>query len=147
MATDTKSTREQVEELMNKGMEAKEIAEKTGKTPATVYVHIRNINAERGVKPRGRGRPPKVQTDGESKPATRKAPPKSDSKSDEAPKKRGRPPGSGKKSAGSPQAADNGHHTSAADRFPAIKAAIESELSDKRREVQTLEGMLAAIEK
>lgn len=133
MPTAEKTTREQVEELYDKGVtEAKDIAEKIDKTPATVYVHLRNIAKERGEKPRKRGRPPKVQTEGESttKPTPRKAPPRAGK-------------GKAEKAAPASDASSNGH---SADEFPQVKTAIEAELSSHRRAVAKLERMLAAFE-
>ncbi len=50
------STRGQVEILAKEGKTAKEIADALGKTPATIYNHLRNL----GIAPEGkRGRPRK----------------------------------------------------------------------------------------
>lgn len=113
------NTKDQVRELVDKGKSAKEIAETLGKTPATVYVHIRNIKAERGDKtPAKRGRPPKLQSQGsESKPEASKPKPASTAK-------------------------DNGHDAS---RFPKVRAAVEQELADARRTVTVLEKMLETV--
>jgi biotin operon repressor len=53
-----KTTRQQVEELTAKKKSAKEIAEILGKTTATIYSHLRNIEADGGeVRKSSRGRP------------------------------------------------------------------------------------------
>lgn len=133
MPTAEKSTREKVQELFDKGKEPKDIAEAIGMTKASVYGHIRKIQESRGIAPRGRGRPPKVQTNGDTPtetkpaPATRKAPPKGDAEKPKAAK-----------------AQTNGHTTTA--EFPTVKAAIEQELSQARRAVVKLEKMLATFE-
>jgi predicted transcriptional regulator len=133
MAVDTK---EQVAQLLDKGMEAKDIAEKLGKTKATIYNHIANIRKDRGdTTPRKRGRPPKAQSESKTAPkptgtSTRQRPPVGDKPKPtpaETPK---------------PTAKDNGHD---AHRFPKVRAAIEAELADARRNVTVLEKMLEAV--
>jgi hypothetical protein len=122
-------TKEQVAELMDKGLEAKEIAEKLGKTPATIYVHLRNIKLDRGFKVQAkRGRPPKAKVEGET--------PKTDSKP------RARPP-TAKANGGEKAAGTNGHV--AESRFPAIKAAVEKELKEARSRVAVLEKMYETV--
>ena len=132
------STKDQVRALLDSGVtDAGEIAEKLGKTKATVYVHIRNIKTEAGEKPRGRGRPPKVQPKNGETPAeskSRPAPPKAGAKT-EAPAKT-------EAKIEAKVSASNGHK--AGERFPLIKSAIEQELSEKRKEVAMLERMLEA---
>jgi biotin operon repressor len=75
-----KTTRQQVEELVAKGKTAAEIAEALGKTKATIYSHLRNIEEAGGKtnKSTTRGRP---RADAEDAPAA----------TDEAPKPRPNP--------------------------------------------------------
>jgi transposase len=65
-------TREQVKAMAAEGKSAKEIAEALGKTPATIYSHLRNLNAT----PRKRGRPRKTEEAAEKVVASVKSPPK-----------------------------------------------------------------------
>lgn len=108
-------TKEQVKAMLADGKSVKEIAEKLNKTPATIYVHQRNLKAESGDKtPARRGRPPKLtqKSDGDSKTAESKVT--------------------------SPKASTNGNSA----RFPKIQEAIEAELKDARARVTVLEKML-----
>lgn len=117
MAAD--KTRDQVREMMDEGKSAKEIAAALDKTPATVYVHIRNIKEERGDKtPAKRGRPPKAKAEGEAK---------TEAKSEAKP--------------AASKAKTNGH---ADVRFPEVRAAIEARLKTARADVALLEKMLEA---
>ena len=134
--TEAPSTKEQVKTLLDEGVtDAQEIANRLGKTKATVYVHIRNLKAEAGEKPRGRGRPPKVQNgQAPSTPAkSRPAPPKA-GKQTEA-----------QTSTPTPEsvASTNGHTPE----FPEIVAGIEKELTKARKTVERLERMLEAASK
>jgi DNA-binding transcriptional ArsR family regulator len=143
-ATQEKTTRQQVEELFDGGMtEAGDIAEKLGKEKPTIYVHLRNIRNDRGIKSRGRGRPPKAQTDGEAPKATRPAPKaKSNGKSEGKAESKATRPAPGKAQA---ENKTNGNHITGAERFPVVKEAIEQQLREKRREVEALEKMLAGL--
>lgn len=132
------STKDQVREMLDEDKSVEEIAEALGKTKATIYVHIRNIKSERGEKPRGRGRPPKVGGDKtEAK-----------GKTDSA-KSRPAPPKAGKEAPGKTEAPakDNGHAESFGERFPDVKDAIERQLSQKRKDVALLEKMLENAQK
>lgn len=134
------STRDQVTEMYDADKSVEEIAEALGKTKATIYVHIRNIKAERGEKPRGRGRPPKAASpDGEKDSAkSRPAPPKAGTKA-EAPAK-------ATPAKAETPAKSNGS-ASFAERFPRVKDSIEQELAEKRKEVAILERMLETAQK
>lgn len=138
MATETK---DQVAALLDEGKSAAEIAEKLGKTKATVYSHISNIRKDRGDnEPRKRGRPPKAKVEGEEK---------SEGKSESSPRQR--PPVAGKASeakADAPAkakpvpASSNGHSET---RFPLVREAIERELVEARKRVTILEKMAETI--
>jgi transposase-like protein len=133
------STKDQVREMLDADKSVEEIAEALGKTKATIYVHIRNIKAERGEKPRGRGRPPKAASpNGEKADSakSRPAPPKTGSTK--------AAPATGKTEA--PVKATNGA-VSFGERFPLVKASIEQELTEKRKEVAILERMLETAQK
>jgi transposase-like protein len=133
------STKDQVREMLDADKSVEEIAEALGKTKATIYVHIRNIKAERGEKPRGRGRPPKAapaEGNGDSA-KSRPAPPKA---------------GAGASTKAAPAAkseapAKANGAVSFAERFPLVKASIEQELAEKRKEVAILERMLETAQK
>jgi predicted ArsR family transcriptional regulator len=130
-------TKDRVAALLKEGHSAKEISEALGKTLATVYVHIRNIEKEQGnTTPRKRGRPPKVQADGESKPASRPRPPRAT----RTVAQRGETQKVLDKAA-----SGNGHNAHGFDRFPRIKEAIHEELRAKRNEVAVLEKMLETV--
>jgi hypothetical protein len=129
MATTTEvSTKEQVKALMDEGLDAGQIAEQLGKTKATIYVHMRNLKAEAGEKPRGRGRPPKVQQDGTAAAATKSRP---------------APPKAGPATSSAAKSESNGH----APEFPEIVAGIERELARARATVTRLERMLETATK
>src|SRR3954454_17493075 len=108
MATETKDrTKDQVKALHAEGKSAKEIAEALGKTPATIYNHLRGLGLGQGK----RGRPRKTdaeKAEGSKTPVTPR--PRRGSKGKPGPK------------ASTPST--NGHDASVADRFPKIKAAV-----------------------
>lgn len=134
------TSRQKVENLykLGKGKNAAEIAEDLSMSVANVYAHIRNINKEHGIASRGRGRPPKVQTDGEK---TEKAP-KSESK--ETPKASRPAPGkSATKSAPkSAPASSNGHDEG---EYPNLVEALDRDLAKARNRVAKLEKMREAL--
>lgn len=130
------SSRQKVENLykLGKGKNAAEIAEELSMSVANVYAHIRKINAEHGIASRGRGRPPKVQTDGE----------KTESKTKEAPKASRPAPGkSATKSAPkSAPASTNGHDEG---EYPNLIEALDRDLAKARNRVTKLEKMREAL--
>lgn len=127
------TSRQKVENLykLGKGKNAAEIAEELSMSVANVYAHIRNINKEHGIASRGRGRPPKVQTEGESKTkeapkASRPAPGKAATKT--APK--------------SAPASTNGHDEG---EYPNLVEALDRDLAKARNRVAKLEKMREAL--
>jgi hypothetical protein len=135
-ATSEISTKDQVRAFMDDGEEdAVKISDQLGVGKATIYNHMRHIREERGEKPRRRGRPPAVKKDG-SPPAavSRPAPPKA-------------------KAAPTPQVLrvrepDNGRDAGTIARLmsrPRVKAAIEAELEDERRETARVESWLKSL--
>lgn len=133
--TETKEkTRDQVKALAGEGKNAQEIAEALGKTPATVYNHLRNLGLGHGKRGRPKG---SGKTEGESKTEV-KTRPRPGSKTETAKAKPGPKP--------KPiPASSNGHDATASARFPKIAEAIEAELVEARSKVATLEGMLASF--
>lgn len=146
MPTETKTTRELVEEQFDAGVEdAKAIAKKIKKEPATVYVHLRNIRNERNLPSRGRGRPPKVESgNGNKSTAPRKAPPKAGQKSNGSAGSKTTKTTAAKAAPTTEKATTNGH--ALASEFPQIESAIRAELKEARRRVTMLEGMLKPFE-
>lgn len=119
------SSREKVQALLSKGVSPKDIAERLDMSVANVYAHKRKIEADGGAPKRGRGRPPKVQSDnGETKTeaksetkATRPAPGKS-----------------------TPAASSNGHGD-----FQHTLDGLDQDLAAARKRVATLEKMREAL--
>lgn len=123
------TSREKVQALVKEDKSAKEIAEALGMSQANVYAHIRKIKAEAGEKPRGRGRPPKVQTEGNG-----------DTPKAEAPK--ASRPAPGKAKATPSKASTNGHDAA---EFPHLLEALDNDLAEARNRVTKLERMRAAL--
>ena len=133
-----KTSRQKVEDLykLGKGKSAGEIAEALGMSQANVYAHIRKINAENGIASRGRGRPPKVQTEGKES--------KTEAKSEAKPQASRPAPG---KAASKPgpkpaTASTNGHDSG---EYPHLIEALDKDLANARRTVAKLEKMREAL--
>lgn len=136
--TETKEkTVDQVKALAAEGKNAQEIAKALGKTPATVYNHMRNLGLGHGK----RGRPKKSDAEKAKTQEAKgevKTRPRPGSKTETTKSKPGPKP--------KVPADSNGHDaTATAERFPKVAQAIEAELVEARSRVATLEGMLAAF--
>jgi transposase len=132
MATEVREnpakTREQVAKLAAEGKNAKEIAEATGKTLATVYSHLRKINPDA---PRKRGRPRKDEA--EKRAAATQA---------KAAKATGTKPAPARKS--TPKATTNGNGHANVD-LSDLRSEIEGMIEAKRAEVAAKQAEVARL--
>lgn len=121
-ATFKATTKDQVKAMAADGKSAQEIAEALGKTPATIYNHLRNL----GVAPKGkRGRPRKSEDGAQpAKAATRKRP---------SPKTRT-----------APQTASRNGHSEVL--LPELRDQVKDAIQKRQREITRLEKVLSTLE-